>query len=100
MNIGVYFLCGMKAYSKDGERNALVSDVLTLLNSGLFSIEKAYKNLGPKQVDCYWRFAVNAGTERTRIILYCLSLSPFWLARTRLNTLLCRSVASVRRTDI
>ena len=35
-----------------------------------FNIEKAFENLGPKQADCYWRFAVIAGTERTRIILY------------------------------
>ena len=40
-------------------------------NSGWFSIEKAYEILGPKQSDCYWGFAVNAETERTRIILYC-----------------------------
>ena len=33
-------------------------------------LEKAYGNLGPKQSDCSWQFAVNAGTERTRILLY------------------------------
>ena len=26
--------------------------------------------MGPKQVDYYWRFAINAGTMRTQIILY------------------------------
>ena len=40
-----------------------------IFRSGLFCLEKAYKHLGPKQIDCYWRSAVNAVTERTRIIL-------------------------------
>ena len=37
---------------------------------GKSSIAKAYKNLGPKHADCYWWFAFNAGTQRTRMILY------------------------------
>ena len=59
-----------------GPRNWAVNCGLPLtagpFNSGLFSIAKAYKNLGPKQTDCYWRFAVIAGTERTWIMLYFL----------------------------
>ena len=43
------------------------------LNIGLFNIDKSCLNLGREQTDCYLRFAVIAGTERTRIILYLIS---------------------------